>query len=81
MLQQHQPGLRLCQARTRECERLAELATDRASKAVYLALASRWRSLSRDREFLAQMDRLLGSEQDFSGDTLWPGNRRNLPRT
>ena len=80
MLQQHRPGLRLCLARTRECKRLGELATDRASKEVYHALASRWGLLSQDREFLAQMDRLLGCEREASGDPA-AGYRRNLAGT
>jgi hypothetical protein len=62
MLQQHRPGVRLCLERAGECERLAELlAGDPRSRETYVRMASQWRALAAQREFVEQIDGLLAS--------------------
>jgi hypothetical protein len=61
-------GIRLCLDRARECERLAELATDVSSRETYLRMAGQWHALATDRQFVQQVDGLCagsaGSKED-----------------
>jgi len=59
MLRRPSPAVQLCDERAAECERLAQLAETIAKKDFYLSLATTWRTLGDQREFIARMDSMV----------------------
>jgi hypothetical protein len=57
-----------CLGRARECERLAELATDVSSRQTYLRMAGQWRALAADRAVVQQFDGLLAATSGRKDD-------------
>ena len=61
MLQKPSPAVQYCHLRAAECERLANLASDSASREAYLRLADCWRRLAENREYLEMVDASLST--------------------
>jgi hypothetical protein len=60
MLRRPGPAIQHCQKRAAECEHLAELASNPATRISYLRLAECWRELAESHEFVEKLDNFLG---------------------
>jgi hypothetical protein len=61
MLTRQSPGVKHCQERIAECERLADLAETEGKRDYYLRLAENWPRLADTREFTERIERFLGN--------------------